>query len=601
MTRDFFAALLAISITTGILIFAVHWLTPHARRVYAARVRVFVWLILVIRLLIPVNPVIPRAPVRISLQDEYVTHIAADVDGFIAALTPELAVPPAESFHPQPAFLRGLTFFDATVMLWAGGMFVFLFYHIISYVRFARKILRWSYLPRDPRIHQALARVQERLAIRGQVRLLISSAAPCPMLISMFPSAVVLPRESYSDRQLEFVLTHELIHRKHGDLWKKLLMILAVAIHWFNPLSYLLMRNMQQDIEMACDEGVVAALGHDSSKAYCETIYACLSHRKGADIALATGLRGAAPGLKARFRNILAPGARKKTWAAPIAVLECLIILMAFFTVEIQGAADGATQALRNYYAALPGLSAAEQARQPQDALPEGALEQVQVMEVSLSSVLSDRRQDSLASNLNIPGWNSGYMRSKVMVGGALVQMHYRTRAGVETRQVLEVATLACDRQGVWHVVSIDYRHDTSQYPAGQAYALYQNTLHNPDYHAARLWVGHADGKSQSGGFAHSANGALGREELMLSAREQTAQLSAGAGNAVTVHIDYLYEQPQSVEVWAAADGGRAEKLGEYPQGSFAFTPGQGGYILHARGYFAGGETFDMSFCLEGR
>ena len=84
--------------------------------------------------------------------------------------------------------------------------------------------------------------------------------------------ALYLPDEALSEQEALFVFRHELTHLKRGDLWLKLLLTAARAVHWFNPLVYLMARFAQEDIELACDDAVVRGMDGAQRRAYGETI-----------------------------------------------------------------------------------------------------------------------------------------------------------------------------------------------------------------------------------------------------------------------------------------------------------------------------------------
>ncbi|WP_243626520.1 M56 family metallopeptidase, partial [Candidatus Cryosericum septentrionale] len=75
------------------------------------------------------------------------------------------------------------------------------------------------------------------------------------------------------------ILKHELVHYKRGDIWYKLLMICANAVHWFNPLVYLVVTASNQDLEMSSDSAVIQNADAVFRKRYSEAILAAV--RKG--------------------------------------------------------------------------------------------------------------------------------------------------------------------------------------------------------------------------------------------------------------------------------------------------------------------------------
>ena len=68
------------------------------------------------------------------------------------------------------------------------------------------------------------------------------------------------------------VFMHELTHYKRHDLAIKWFSLFVNAIHWFNPLSYLLCRNISDACEVSCDIAVTKNMTEEEQKLYMKTI-----------------------------------------------------------------------------------------------------------------------------------------------------------------------------------------------------------------------------------------------------------------------------------------------------------------------------------------
>lgn len=85
-----------------------------------------------------------------------------------------------------------------------------------------------------------------------------------------------MPDEEYSAEELHFILKHELVHLKRGDVCLKLLLTTANAIHWFNPLIWLMRKEATVDMELSCDERVTQGADYAQRKACTETLLSTL-------------------------------------------------------------------------------------------------------------------------------------------------------------------------------------------------------------------------------------------------------------------------------------------------------------------------------------
>ena len=79
-------------------------------------------------------------------------------------------------------------------------------------------------------------------------------------------------RDGIFEHRLRHVLAHELAHLVRGDLWTNWLLLPARTLHWFNPVAWWTVREMQAEREAACDELAFAALGETDRSAYAATI-----------------------------------------------------------------------------------------------------------------------------------------------------------------------------------------------------------------------------------------------------------------------------------------------------------------------------------------
>lgn len=73
------------------------------------------------------------------------------------------------------------------------------------------------------------------------------------MLVGFFHPAILLPPVKFAGDELSLILKHELIHFKRHDLWYKALILEATALHWFNPVVYLMAKAAAVQCEISCD------------------------------------------------------------------------------------------------------------------------------------------------------------------------------------------------------------------------------------------------------------------------------------------------------------------------------------------------------------
>ena len=123
---------------------------------------------------------------------------------------------------------------------------------------------------------------------------------------------------------LRYVLCHERIHLKRGDNFWKTLAFAALCVHWFNPLVWLAFRLMTRDMEMSCDERVLAENGK-ITRAYSMSL---LSFAAGKRFPAPSPLGFGEGDVKKRIRNILS-WKKPRIWVTALSALVCLAVVAA--------------------------------------------------------------------------------------------------------------------------------------------------------------------------------------------------------------------------------------------------------------------------------
>lgn len=101
-------------------------------------------------------------------------------------------------------------------------------------------------------------------------------AGSVPFTLGIVRPKIYLP-EGLTVRQREFILQHEWGHIRNLDTFFKPVVYIIAVLHWYNPLAWAAYRAFAQDLEMACDEYVVASLPQNQRLAYAQTLLDVLS------------------------------------------------------------------------------------------------------------------------------------------------------------------------------------------------------------------------------------------------------------------------------------------------------------------------------------
>lgn len=91
-----------------------------------------------------------------------------------------------------------------------------------------------------------------------------------PLTYGLFRPVILLPMDTdWQNRQhLRYLFAHELAHIRRLDILKKMLLVAALCLHWFNPLVWVMYLLFNRDMELACDEEVLRQERFETRKDY---------------------------------------------------------------------------------------------------------------------------------------------------------------------------------------------------------------------------------------------------------------------------------------------------------------------------------------------
>ena len=136
-------------------------------------------------------------------------------------------------------------------LIWCSGAALLLLVFTAVYLR-GRREFRMS-LPIQNDFIEAW---QKTCPLRRKVTVRRSDRISAPLTYGVFRPVILLPDPIGTDEKtLEHILTHELVHIRRFDAVKKPLCALAVCLHWFNPLVWIMFFYFTRDLELACDAG----------------------------------------------------------------------------------------------------------------------------------------------------------------------------------------------------------------------------------------------------------------------------------------------------------------------------------------------------------
>lgn len=335
--ETFLLNLLKTSLLGSLAILAMLVLKPLWRERYRAKTRCWLWLALAAFLLLPVDFSVKNAPVQAAPPKDYTLFVGTDKTAIQS--TDNLFGDMAEKSGQSPAQVRDTIiqrpvtnpeqkttrYIPVTTILFYGylaGAAAFLLYQGVSYALFRRTVRRWK---RDVSRADYAAMLSDTARDLGvsAPEMIVCEAISTPAVTGLLRPRLLLPHERYDVQELRYILRHELCHLKRRDMLLKLVLLAANAMHWFNPVVYLMLRQADEDIELACDSAATDGLELPERAAYSRTLLAAVQSSVRA-LPATTCFGGTVERLKRRITNVL--GAQKKRGLGVVALVLALTL-----------------------------------------------------------------------------------------------------------------------------------------------------------------------------------------------------------------------------------------------------------------------------------
>lgn len=219
-----------------------------------------------------------------------------------AVATRDVPVAVVELPHATAATLDSA---DLVALLYAAGVALLL----VRFLAGLWTLLRWTRAARpaiDPRWQRVMD--QEGVSLRRPVRLLVSPYAATPLSWGIVPAWILIgPATHGRPEQAEAVIAHELAHIRRFDWLGLVVARLVTALFWFNPLVWLVTRQLMREVELAADAD---ALGRVDRYDYAEALLAVAGGRLAH--AEANGMAFTRTTLARRIATVLDGGGRRR-------------------------------------------------------------------------------------------------------------------------------------------------------------------------------------------------------------------------------------------------------------------------------------------------
>lgn len=241
------------------------------RRKLRPAVRYALWLVLLVKLILPPSLALPSSlawwlrPTTAPLPKTHPTTVTVH---YGPAVLPEPTIEPPAPAPPPPPPLP----LSAWALIGSG---------LVSLALLGWMLVRWAQVARTARnateapdwLNDLLAETKKAAGVRRVVRLRLAAAPLSPAVCGFFRPVILLPQAlaNLPAGRLRTVLLHELIHLSRGDVWINCIQALLQVVYSWHPLLWLANARIRRLREEAVDDAVMLAL-RDEAADYAPTL-----------------------------------------------------------------------------------------------------------------------------------------------------------------------------------------------------------------------------------------------------------------------------------------------------------------------------------------
>lgn len=302
---------------------------------YGAKWRYLVWLVVAVRLCIPMQLSVPERMAGMRME---VPSVQNGARGVLEVKNPEYLTQSDEAKAERNTFMQAMQeegtltmlhidlgggdggndrdmidfFLAYPWVLWLLGVVLFLAWQRWKYTSFRQMLKRNRRKVLDASVLDTYYSLCKEMGIKKRPDLHFCGGLPSPLCVGFFRQEIYINSEGREEEDMRLILKHELTHCKRKDLWFKGVLMLARAVHFFNPFVHWMAKLAERDMELSCDVAVMENCTMEERQAYSMAILRTVREANHKGMQLSTAFFGGKEELKLRFENIFDMTVKKR-------------------------------------------------------------------------------------------------------------------------------------------------------------------------------------------------------------------------------------------------------------------------------------------------
>ncbi|MDI6680068.1 M56 family metallopeptidase [Bacillus wiedmannii] len=302
----FFDWVIETSIMASILVGLILCVKILLRNKLTPRWQYMLWMILIVRLLLPWSPdssysiysilsyingtpvIFHQDPVTVSPTKERMqgsadigdTKVITNEDTYTSSSTQKAEESKKQTHNNEKQDDETFSFYTILLYIWLAGIIILSFTTIIMNRRLLLYIKKQPVIT-EQRIIKIFKNCKQSMSVQQDIPLLLAGKISSPTVFGFIRPKVLLSivhMKVLDEQQLRYIFHHELAHIKRRDVGVNWLIHGLLILNWFNPILWYAYSCMREDQELACDAFALTFIDPEEQIAYGHTIISLLEH-----------------------------------------------------------------------------------------------------------------------------------------------------------------------------------------------------------------------------------------------------------------------------------------------------------------------------------
>lgn len=166
---------------------------------------------------------------------------------------------------------HAVTIGQILLLIWMAGAVSGVFLYVGKYIYFIHIIRRCpDYYKYN--VDAVIDRININYRKSKEFKVLLVSGIQTPAIFGLLHPKILMPEVDYSEKEINYILYHEMLHYYRHDLMVKVLCEFLCVIYWWNPVVFLLRKLVSRVLELRVDFLLTLGFSNEEKIDYMECI-----------------------------------------------------------------------------------------------------------------------------------------------------------------------------------------------------------------------------------------------------------------------------------------------------------------------------------------